>query len=109
LPNWDWEDLRSRKTALKSDHSSALTQSLHSCPECKACSLSPSSRLRGLARRDRGPGQIGRVPGSTRDAGGRYPKPAVRARMMACARSETCNLVKMLEMWLRTVLWASAS
>jgi hypothetical protein len=26
------------------------------------------------------------------------PKPAARARMMACARSETCSLVKMLEM-----------
>ena len=25
---------------------------------------------------------------------GSYPRPAVRARMMACARSETCNLVK---------------
>ena len=35
---------------------------------------------------------------------GSYPRPAVRAWMMACARSETCNLVKMLEMWLRTVL-----
>jgi hypothetical protein len=40
---------------------------------------------------------------------GSYPRPAVRARMIACARSETCNLVKMLEMWLRTVLGASAS
>src|ERR671911_389445 len=32
------------------------------------------------------------------------PSPASRARMMACALSATCSLVKMLETWLRTVL-----
>jgi hypothetical protein len=48
--------------------------------------------MRGLARRDCGPAQIGRVPGRGRDAAGTrpggYPRSAVRARMMACARSQ---------------------
>ncbi len=33
------------------------------------------------------------------------PKPASRARMIACARSATCSFKKILETWLRTVFW----
>ena len=36
------------------------------------------------------------------------PKPASRARTMACARSTTCSLLKMLEMWFCTVFRLSA-
>src|SRR5215208_2131509 len=32
------------------------------------------------------------------------PNPSSRARIMACARSATCSLVKMWEIWLLTVL-----
>jgi hypothetical protein len=32
------------------------------------------------------------------------PRPALRAWRMACVRSATCNLLKMFETWLRTVL-----
>src|SRR5579859_617944 len=38
-----------------------------------------------------------------------YPNPACLARRTACARSTTCNLLKMLETWLLTVFGLSTS
>ena len=37
------------------------------------------------------------------------PKPASLACTMACARSATCSLVKILDTWLRTVFWLRPS
>ncbi len=65
-----------------------MAQSLLTDPECKPAGISIVETARpggeGLC-----PAQIGRLPGRTGTRPGGYPKPAVRARMMAWARSET--------------------
>src|SRR5215211_5853315 len=45
--------------------------------------------------------EIGALSNQVRSS---WPRPASRARRMACVRSAICSLVKMFDMWLRTVL-----
>jgi hypothetical protein len=84
-----------------------MAQSLPNRPRVLACWNSNDADCPVQAARDRRPGLFGRVPGFV--GTGLAFSPSCKACIIARAWSGTCSLVKMLEIWFRTVLGASMS